>query len=55
MHEGIGIAIAGASLAAAPALALEKTSARVIDREDWSASGTTSVRYYNNCTGWVWV
>jgi hypothetical protein len=38
MHEGIGIAIAGASLAAAPALALEKTSARVIDREVWSAS-----------------
>jgi hypothetical protein len=39
-----------------PASALEKTSARMIDRpEDWSASTTGTIRYYNNCTGWVWV
>ena len=39
-----------------PAAALEKTSARMIDRiDDWSASTTGTIRYYNNCTGWVWV
>jgi hypothetical protein len=39
-----------------PAAALEKTSARMIERnDDWSASTTGTIRYYNNCTGWVWV
>ena len=38
-----------------PAWALEKTSRRAIDNDQWSASTTGTIRYYNNCTGWVWV
>jgi hypothetical protein len=54
MHKGF--AIAAAMLTATPAVALEKTSARMIDRNDsWNASTTGTIRYYNNCTGWVWV
>lgn len=38
------------------ASALEKTSLRAIDRaEDWNVSSSTTVRYYNYCTGWVWI
>jgi hypothetical protein len=55
MRKVIGLAAAAAMLAA-PAFALQKTSDRVIDpSDDWSASTTGTIRYYNNCTGWVWV
>jgi hypothetical protein len=39
-----------------PASALEKQSMRVpdFDREGWNASATTTLRYYNTCTGWMW-
>jgi hypothetical protein len=42
---------------AAPVTALEKTSARITDDhpEQWNASTSGTIRYYNNCTGWVWV
>jgi hypothetical protein len=44
------------ALGVATAPALEKTSARLIDRDEgWNASTTGTIRYYNNCTGWVWV
>jgi hypothetical protein len=38
-------------------LALEKTAARLSDERpsDWSSGTTCSIRYYNTCTGWVWV
>jgi len=45
-------------LISAPASALEKTSARIagLERPDsWNAGGSTTIRYYNNCTGWVWL
>jgi hypothetical protein len=55
MRKVIGSVVAAAMLAA-PAVALEKTSARMIDPGDeWSAGSTETIRYYNNCTGWVWV
>lgn len=42
---------------ATSALALEKTSMRMTDDrgDDWGATNTVSIAYYNNCTGWVWV
>jgi hypothetical protein len=59
LHRPIAAATvvaAVAAISAAPAAALEKTSARMIDRADgWNASTTGTLRYYNNCTGWVWV
>jgi hypothetical protein len=49
-------ALAATTVLATSALALEKTSARMIDRgDDWNASDTGTIRYYNICTGWVWV
>jgi hypothetical protein len=52
----LAMAIALNLFPAAPVFALEKTTARAIDRaDDWSASTTGTIRYYNNCTGWVWV
>ncbi len=42
---------------AAPGLTLEK-SPRVFDGDDldeWNASRSYSVTYYNICTGWVWI
>jgi hypothetical protein len=42
-------------LIAHPSLALEKVSRRAMDADHWSASTTGTIRYYNNCTGWVWV
>jgi hypothetical protein len=49
--------LAATTVLTTSAFALEKTSARMIDRgDDWNASTTTgTIRYYNNCTGWVWV
>jgi len=48
--------LAATTVLATSAFALEKTSARMIDRgDDWNASTTGTIRYYNNCTGWVWV
>jgi hypothetical protein len=43
-------------VAAAPAIALEKQLMRApnLDGEDWDASTTITIRYYNYCTGWVW-
>ncbi|HMB69481.1 MAG TPA: hypothetical protein VKU85_09215 [bacterium] len=38
-----------------PSSALEKVSRTAIDTDDWSSSTTGTIRYYNNCTGWVWV
>jgi hypothetical protein len=40
-----------------PAHTLERASVRAdgLERDDWSAAQTCTVRYYNNCTGWVWV
>lgn len=56
MRNSMGVSVLAATLAATPALALEKTAARVIDRDDaWNAAGTYDVRYYNTCTGWVWI
>ncbi|NNE43619.1 MAG: hypothetical protein HKN12_05385, partial [Gemmatimonadetes bacterium] len=42
---------------ATSALALEKTSMKMTeDRgDDWGATNTVSIAYYNNCTGWGWV
>jgi hypothetical protein len=39
------------------AQALERTLARAPDREgeEWASAGTCTVRYYNICTGWIWV
>jgi hypothetical protein len=49
-------ALAATTVLATSAFALEKTSARMIDRgDDWNASTTGTIRYYNICTGWVWV
>jgi hypothetical protein len=45
-------------LIALPASALERASVRLGDlaeHESWSRSSTGTIRYYNNCTGWVWV
>ena len=40
----------------APLSALEKASRRAHDGDDsWNVSSIDIVRYYNNCTGWVWV
>jgi hypothetical protein len=51
--------VLAASLAfATSGLALEKTASRVTDDTrpgDWNAGTTCSVRYYNTCTGWVWI
>jgi len=48
-----------ASLASTTSVsALEKTAARMVGEDrprDWSAGSTCSVRYWNTCTGWVWV
>lgn len=42
--------------AASPALALERTAARVVDPVDeWNASATTTLHYYNNCNDWLWL
>jgi hypothetical protein len=40
-----------------PVDALERASrpAPDLDGDAWSAAGSCTVRYYNNCTGWVWV
>jgi hypothetical protein len=40
-----------------PAAALEKHSRPMDDAwaPDWAASVTVTIRYYNTCTGWVWV
>ena len=41
-----------------PGVALEKITARVTDDtrpDEWNAGTTCSVRYYNRCTGWVWI
>jgi hypothetical protein len=46
-----------ALLAGSPAHALEKRS-RAMDHdrnEVWSATTTVTIRYYNLCTGWIWV
>lgn len=42
---------------APPSRALERVAARIDDdRADaWSAGATTTIRYYNICTGWVWI
>jgi len=39
-----------------PAFALERTLARAPDHapDEWASAATCTVRYYNNCTGWVW-
>jgi hypothetical protein len=59
MHRSITAAAAATALSlllAGESAALEKASARAIDREqEWARAGTTTIRYYNNCTGWVWV
>lgn len=47
-----------AMLLASPALALEKTSARLsdTDRGDaWRGASSCSLVYYNTCTGWTWI
>lgn len=47
-----------AVLVSSPSSALEKTSVRITGQErpdSWNAGGSYTVRYYNNCTGWVWV
>jgi hypothetical protein len=53
------IAPCAAMLVASDALALEKTAARMTDGADrgsWSQCVTTcTIRYYNFCTGWVWL
>lgn len=43
---------------ATSSFALEKTAVRMTDDNragGWSAVGTCSVKYYNFCTGWLWV
>jgi hypothetical protein len=42
---------------AGTARALERTSARadLLPQEPWSTGQSCTVRYYNICTGWVWV
>jgi hypothetical protein len=56
MRTAIAILVAAAvAFTAGPSLALEKTSARMIDKDDWSASATGTILYYNYCTGWIWV
>ncbi|HMB69056.1 MAG TPA: hypothetical protein VKU85_07080 [bacterium] len=50
--------VAALPLTAFPASALERTSVRLGDlaeHESWARSSTGTIRYYNNCTGWVWV
>jgi hypothetical protein len=50
--------LAAVVVLATSAFALEKTSKPLgdVDRgDDWGAQNTVTVRYYNNCTGWVWV
>jgi hypothetical protein len=45
-------------LVATTGLALEKTAMRATDLEQpnqWNAQTTCTVRYYNTCTGWVWI
>lgn len=40
---------------AAVARSLERAEARLdADHEPWIGSGTTTIRYYNLCTGWMW-
>jgi hypothetical protein len=48
--------LAGTVCLATSASSLEKTSVR-LDCEDvaWQANSTTTVAYYNLCTGWLWV
>lgn len=46
--------VAGLFLAT-PAGALEKSSSILpAERDDWHASDTTTIAYYNTCTGWTW-
>ncbi|MGQ0720608.1 MAG: hypothetical protein ACT4PE_03415 [Candidatus Eiseniibacteriota bacterium] len=43
---------------ATSALALEKASRSMIDDgrgDDWGATNSFTLRYYNTCTGWLWV
>ena len=50
--------LAGSLVFAASGRALEKTVARMphdTRPDNWSVGTTCSVRYYNFCTGWVWV
>ncbi|MGQ0720611.1 MAG: hypothetical protein ACT4PE_03430 [Candidatus Eiseniibacteriota bacterium] len=43
--------------ASSPALALEKHSRAMDDtrESEWATSCSVTIRYYNNCTGWLWV
>ena len=52
----VGALLLHASMAPAPISALEKHLSRApeVDSPDWSASATTTIRYYNTCTGWTW-
>jgi hypothetical protein len=51
--------VAAAVLALATSgFALEKVASRMTDQDldaGWTASTSCSVRYFNTCTGWVWV
>jgi hypothetical protein len=48
--------LAAVVVLATSAFALEKTSKPMLDpSEDWGAANTVTVRYYNTCTGWLWV
>jgi hypothetical protein len=52
------LTIAGWLLSTSVAHALERTSARAdaVREETWSAAAQTcTIRYYNNCIGWLWV
>ncbi|MGQ0720609.1 MAG: hypothetical protein ACT4PE_03420 [Candidatus Eiseniibacteriota bacterium] len=58
MRNGLLKATACAALlgVSSPALALEKHSRAMDDRDpEWGATTTVTIRYYNTCTGWLWV
>ncbi len=51
------VVLAASLVLSCPAHALERTAARLdADRADnWNAGATITLRYYNACTGWIWI
>ncbi len=56
-HHLVIPALAAGLVTSAPASALERAAVRLTaDRADgWDAGITCTVRYYNICTGWLWI
>ncbi|MGQ0720610.1 MAG: hypothetical protein ACT4PE_03425 [Candidatus Eiseniibacteriota bacterium] len=52
------LAVVGGVMLTTPASALEKASRSLIDDgrgDDWGAWASVTLRYFNTCTGWLWV